>query len=68
MKIDIYLYWRDPPPEPSRNLGKWVGRIQNGWKPNKRISHMGYSEKAEFFQVYLWEYLNVLYPMLREYL
>jgi hypothetical protein len=64
MRIDVTLYWRSPPPEPSPRLHRWIGRIRNGWKPNGRVRGMGYQEKAEFFGVYIWELFNVLYPLL----
>ena len=66
MKIDIYLYWTSPPPEPSPGLEKWLFRVAMGWKRNRRIGQMSYTESAEFFQVYIWEYLNVLRPALQE--
>lgn len=64
MKIDIYEYWSDPPPEPSPRLALWISRLKNGWRPNRRIGTMNYTESAEFFGVYLWEYLNIIYPSL----
>ena len=64
MKIDIQKYWADPPPEPSPNCVKWVAKIQGGWSPNRRIRTLGYYSSAEWFGVYIWEYLNVLRPML----
>lgn len=60
MNIDIQEYWSGPPPEPSPKLGKWIAKIQSGWTPNKRIRALGYYSSAEFFQIYLWEYLNVI--------
>lgn len=66
MSFDTTKYWRDPPPEPSPRLALWVAKIRNGWKPNARISGMGYSERAKFFGVYLWEYFHVIYPLIRE--
>lgn len=41
-------------------------RINAGWRPNRRLRSMGYHESAEYFGVYIWEYLNVLYPLLVE--
>ena len=63
-RIDIQRYWTEPPPEPSPGLLKWSEKIRNGWTPNRRISAMDYYSSAEFFQVYIWEYVNVLSPML----
>ncbi len=64
--LNRYAYWQAPPPEPSPKLKRWIARIKAGWRPNRRIRQMGYDEKAEFFGVYLWEYLNVIAPMLQE--
>ena len=63
-RVNRYDYWTDPPPGPSPRLAYWVEKIEAGWRPNRRISGMGYDCRAEFFGVYLWEYINVLYPLL----
>lgn len=62
--MDVTEFWSEAPPEPSAGLKKWLGRIETGWKPNKRIRSMGYHESSEFFRIYIWEYLNVLRPIL----
>lgn len=66
MKIDVTTYWQNPPPEPSPRLAEWQAKIRGGWRPNRRINAMGYHEAAEFYGVYIWEYLNVISPLLRE--
>lgn len=66
MTIDVTLYWTNPPPEPSPNLALWLERIRGGWRPNRRIGGMGYHTAAEFYRVYIWEYLNVIRPALEE--
>lgn len=63
-KVNRYDYWTERPPMPSPNLLKWQKKIEDGWVPNARISSMGYDESAEFFGVYIWEYINVLLPLL----
>ena len=64
---DIQQYWTIAPPETSARCLWWVERIQReGWLPNQRIRSMGYYERAKFFGVYLWEYLNVLVPLIAE--
>ncbi len=63
-RLKIDLYWQEPPPEPSPSCRKWVAKIEAGWRPNRRISGMGYYTKAEFFNVYVWEYLNVIRPLI----
>jgi hypothetical protein len=47
-------------------LAWWLERIngEEQWRPNRRVRLMGYDEKAEWFGVYLWEYLEVLAPLL----
>lgn len=64
-RVDRYEYWGEPPPEPSPRLAYWLDRIlDEGWKGSARILGAGYDGTAEYFGVYLWEYLNVLYPAL----
>lgn len=62
--LESYLYTSSPPPEPSPKLAYWVEKIKNGWKPNKRIRSMGYSTATQFFGVYVWEYINVIAPLI----
>jgi hypothetical protein len=62
--MDIQQYWTFPPPEPSASLVKWVDKIQKGWRPNSRIKGLGYYSSSEFYKVYIWEYINVIYPLL----
>ena len=57
-------YWTHPPPKMSPRCTWWVDRIADGWRPNKRIRKMGYDEAAEYYGVYIWEYLNVLKGLL----
>lgn len=62
---DVEEYWTTHPPVgPSPRCIAWVQRIRDGWRPNRRITSLGYYTSAEFFGVYIWEYLNVIYPML----
>jgi hypothetical protein len=65
-KLNIELYWQDPPPEPSQRCLHWQAKIRAGWLPNRRIGSMDYYSRAEFFGVYLWEYFNVLLPLMEE--
>lgn len=62
--INIEQYWNVPPPEPSPGLVKWLAKIADGWRPNRRIRSMGYYSAAEFYGVYIWEYLHVISPAL----
>ena len=66
MKLVVYEYWSEPPPEPSPKLAKWIEKICSGWKPNRRISVMSYEEASEFYDVYIWEYFNVIQPLIKE--
>jgi hypothetical protein len=61
---DVATYWESPPPERSARCIEWVEKIQSRWKPNRRIRGMGYHEAAEWFGVYIWEYLHVIRPLL----
>jgi hypothetical protein len=60
---NVETYWTAPPPAPSARCAYWVAAINGGWTPNRRVSAMGYHEKADFFGVYIWEYINVLSPL-----
>jgi hypothetical protein len=61
---NVYFYWEDPPPERSAKCAYWLARIKDGWRPNRRISEMGCSESAEFFGIYVWEWVNVVRPII----
>ena len=63
---DYYAYWTDPPPELSARCRAWAVRIEQGWRRNKRVHSMGYDESAAYFGVYIWEYLHVILPLLRD--
>lgn len=61
---DRYRYWVERPPALSSRCVYWVRQIMRGWRPNRRLSCLGYDEKAGWFGVYIWELLNVLGPLL----
>ncbi len=63
---NVESYWTRPPPDPSRKCVWWQHRIRLGWRPNRRIRSLGYYSAAEFYGVYIWEYLNVICPLLVE--
>jgi hypothetical protein len=63
---DHYRYWGKAPPERSPRCQYWVDQIKRGWKRNRRIGMMGYDEGSEWFGVYIWEYQNVLMPLMAE--
>ncbi len=61
---DVEQFWIEPPLFRSSRCEWWVKKIEAGWRPNRRISMMGYYESARFFGVFIWEYLHVIAPML----
>jgi len=63
---DRYAYWTEPPPERSERCAYWLRQIQAGWLPSKYVTREGYDGQAQWFGVYLWEYLHVLAPAIRE--
>lgn len=63
---DRYLYWIEAPPELSARCEYWLRRIADGWRPNRRIRGQGYDTSAEWYGVYIWEYLNKIVPALAE--
>lgn len=62
---DIETYWLAPPPEESPRVAMWRMRIAGGWRPNKRIRSFGYYEAAKYFGVYIWEYVHVIFPLIK---
>jgi hypothetical protein len=65
-KVDRYLYWIDPPDVRSERCEYWLRQFDRGWRPNARILGEGYDATAEWFGVYMWEYLHVLSPRIGE--
>lgn len=63
-KLNIEQYWLYSPPELSDNCKIWIDKINKGFIPNRRISRLGYYCSAEFYNVYIWEYLNIISPLL----
>lgn len=63
---DETRYWQYPPPELSPRCQYWSRQIERGWLPNRSVSRLGYDPSAGWFGVYIWEYLNVLYPLIEE--
>lgn len=61
---DEERYWGQPPPTPSERCVYWVRQIERGWLPNRHISMNGYHTSAIWYGVYIWEYLNILYPLI----
>lgn len=62
---DVAGYWGDRPAVLSARCTYWVRQILRGWRPSRRIAGEGYYGATEWYGVFLYEYLNVLYPLLR---
>lgn len=64
---DVQRYWGDPPPQPSERCLYWLRRYREGsWKPNKHLAVQGYDGRACCLGVYIWEAVNVFYPLIDE--
>lgn len=61
---DRYAYWSDPPPVLSARCRYWARQIEQGWLPNRRWRAECYDCSAALYGVYLWEYLEVIEPMI----
>lgn len=61
---NVEEYWGDKPPRPSHRCVYWLLRFKAGWAPNRRIRSFGYYASAEWYGVWIWEYLNVLAPII----
>lgn len=62
---DVTRYWMSPPPELSPRVQYWLKRISDGtWKPNRWFETEGYHNRVEHLGVYMWEYFNIIYPIL----
>lgn len=59
---DRYTYWAHPPPEVSGRAQWWLRQIDRGWRPPRRIRVECYDCSAEWYGIYIWEYLNLLAP------
>jgi hypothetical protein len=65
---DHYRYWVEPPPTLSPRVEYWLRRLSDGtWKPNRRFQMQGYDGRTSWLGVYMWEYFNIILPLLREY-
>jgi hypothetical protein len=61
---DRYVWWMYQPPHGSERCAYWVRQIEAGWLPNRSISMNGYDSSAAWYGVWIWEYLNVLAPLI----
>jgi hypothetical protein len=64
---DVMRYWGEKPPEQSARCAYWIERWEQGtWRPNRRVRREGYHGAAELLGVYVWEYWNVMRPLMAE--
>jgi hypothetical protein len=59
-----YDFWTEAPPERSERCAYWLRQIEHGWRPNKYLAGEGYDAAAHWYGIYIWEYLNLIYPAL----
>lgn len=62
---DHYEYWGDEPPERSERCAYWLRQIERGWRPNRRIAAECYDCSAQWYGVWIWEYVWAINPALR---
>lgn len=55
-----YEFWSLPPLIPSERCVYWIEQFEAGWRPNRRIRAMGYDSAAQWYGVWIWEYINVI--------
>lgn len=61
----IETYWQESPPEMSARCRWWIQRISlRGWRRNARVATLGYYGSAQYFGVYVWEWIEILSPLL----
>ena len=63
---NVERYWTEPPPTRSARCLMWESKIRGGWRPGRRINRLDYYSAAQWYGVYLWEYLNVISPLVDE--
>lgn len=61
---EVEDYWGSPPPGLSARCWYWMRQIERGWLPNRRISGEGYHSSAIWYGVWIWEWLNIIYPLI----
>jgi hypothetical protein len=64
---DHYRYWTEAPPSLSPRCTYWARQIQRGWRPNRRIRAECYDCSAQWYGIYIWEYINVIQPLIDTY-
>lgn len=59
---DRYEFWADAPPQMSDRCAYWLRQVERGWLPNRRIRGECYDCSAEWYGVWIWEWLDLLWP------
>ena len=59
-------FWIEPPDTQSDMCDYWVASIDAGCEPDADVLSMGYYGASEFLGVYIWEYVNTIYPKLAQ--
>ena len=62
---NIYTHWVDAPSTLSQRCEYWLRQVRRGWRPSGRVRRMGREEAAEWYGVYIWEYVHVIVPSQR---
>lgn len=62
---DVEGFWSERPEVLSPRCTYWVRQILRGWRPSRRVAGEGYHAAAIWYGVYLWEYLHVVFPLVR---
>lgn len=61
---DVEKYYLKLPSEISPRCAWWLKRIEAGWVGNRRTGDNGYYDAAEYFGVYISEYIQLIMPAL----
>ncbi len=63
---DVFDFIDRQPPGRSARCEWWVQRISLGESPDWEIRTSWCAEAAERLGVWVWEYVNVIYPLIKE--
>jgi hypothetical protein len=59
-----YDYSGQEPPEQSERCRWWLAQIGRGWRPNRHIRRHCTDCAAEWYGVWMWEYVHRIRPAL----
>jgi hypothetical protein len=64
---DEECFWIEPPPVLSPRVEYWLKRLAEGtWKPNRHFRGECYHCRTVWLGVYIWEYQNIIAPVLAD--